>query len=170
MPYKVFFSPLILSRVSVHNFPNNLQEVSLGMQSVCVCVCVCSLSRKYPVMYYEKQRHLLKKIQDIRNIVHRTMMPLSPSRQAPWDLTQFSQSPSAALSYFPESHQQSKISSLSKVILVLGKTRSLRVLQEGLNHLGDLTLCQKTTRDVMQEWAHCHEEAANHQLPIAAAF
>ena len=37
------------------------------------------------------------------------------------------ESPSAALSYFPESHQQSEISSLSKVILVLGKARSHRV-------------------------------------------
>ena len=24
--------------------------------------------------------------------------------------------------------------------------------------------------DVMHEWAHCHDEAANHQLPIAVAF
>ena len=30
------------------------------------------LSRRYPAMYYEKQRHLLKQIQDIRNIVLRT--------------------------------------------------------------------------------------------------
>ena len=46
----------------------------------------------------------------------------------PWDLTQFFQSPSAAPSYFPESHQWpgSEISSLSKVILVLGKARSPR--------------------------------------------
>ena len=51
-----------------------------------------------------KNRHLLKKTQDTRNIVQRTMTPQSPSKQAPWDLTQFSQSPSAALSYFPESH------------------------------------------------------------------
>ena len=48
------------------------------------------------------------------------------SKGAPWDLTPFSQSPSAAPSYFPESHWQSEISSLSKVILVLGKARSHR--------------------------------------------
>ena len=53
-------------------------------------------------------------------------MPQSPSKKAHWDLTQFSQSPSAAPLYFPESHQWSEISSLSKVILVLGKARSLR--------------------------------------------
>ena len=46
-------------------------------------------SRKYPAMSYEKYRHLLKKIQDARNIVHRTIMPQSISKQAPWDLTQF---------------------------------------------------------------------------------
>ena len=67
---------------------------------------------------------LWKKIQDTRNIVHRTVMPHSPPKQVPWDLTQFSQLPSAALSYFPESPQWSEISSLSKVILVLGKPRS----------------------------------------------
>ena len=41
--------------------------------------------------------------------------------------SEFSQLSSAALSYFPESHWWSKISSLSKVILVLGKTRSCMV-------------------------------------------
>ena len=54
------------------------------------------------------------------------MMLQSPSKQAPWDLTQFSQLPSAALSYFPESHWQSEIPSLSKVILVLGKAKNCR--------------------------------------------
>ena len=44
-----------------------------------------------------------------------------------WDLTQSSQSPSAAPSYFLESHWWSEISSLSKVILVLEKARSCRV-------------------------------------------
>ena len=51
-------------------------------------------------------------------------MPQSPSTETRWDLTQFSQSPSVALLYLPESHQWSEISSLSKVILVLGKARS----------------------------------------------
>ena len=41
------------------------------------------------------------------------------------------ESPSAALSYFPESHPQSEIPSLSKVILVLGKARSHRVSNMG---------------------------------------
>ena len=51
-------------------------------------------------------------------------MSQSPSKYTPWDLTQFCQLPSAALSYFPESNRWSKISSLSKVILVSGKARS----------------------------------------------
>ena len=55
------------------------------------------------------------------------MMPQSPSKWAPWDFTQFSQSPSAAQLYFPASHRWSEISSFSKVILVLGKARSHRV-------------------------------------------
>ena len=46
-------------------------------------------------------------------------------------LTQFSQSPSAASSYFPESHQWSEIPPLLKVILVLGKARSHTVLNLG---------------------------------------
>ena len=54
------------------------------------------------------------------------MTPQSPSKQAPWDLTQFSQSPSAALSCFPESHRWPEISSLSKVILVLEKPEVAR--------------------------------------------
>ena len=85
-------------------------------------------------------------IQDIRNIVHRTMIPQSPSKSAPWDLTQFSQLPSAALSYFPESHQLSEISSLSNVILVLGEARSRRMRNlgcRGMSHLGDLMFHQK---------------------------
>ena len=52
------------------------------------------------------------------------MMPQYTPKYECWDLTQFFQSPSAAPSYFPESHQWSEISSLSKVILVLGKARS----------------------------------------------
>ena len=87
-----------------------------------------------------KNRHLLKKIQDRRNTVRTTMTPQSPSKWAPWDLTQFSQRlfhrsehsaesfvelPSAACSYFPESQWWSEISSFLKVILVLGKLEVL---------------------------------------------
>ena len=62
-------------------------------------------------MYYEKETFIEE---DTRNIAHRTMMLQSPSTEAPWDLTQFSQSPSAALLYFPESHRWSETSSLSR--------------------------------------------------------
>ena len=54
------------------------------------------------------------------------MMPRYPSKWALWDLTQLSQSPSAAWLNFPESHLWSEISSLSKVILIWGKARSCR--------------------------------------------
>ena len=75
--------------------------------------------------------HVIWKIEtfveeNIRNIVHRTMMPQSRSKEAPWDLTQFSQSPPSSLCHFPESHPWSEISSLSKMILVLGKSRGHR--------------------------------------------
>ena len=56
------------------------------------------------------------------------MSPQCPSKLVPWDLTQFSQLPSAAPLYFPESHQQSEISSLSNMMLVLGKAKSRRVI------------------------------------------
>ena len=91
-------------------------------------------------MEYEKWRHLLKNVQDTRDIMHRTMMPQSPSKQAPWDLTvlivplpllktlqnPLLELPSDTPSYFPESHQSSEMPSLSNVILVLGKARSGR--------------------------------------------
>ena len=90
-----------------------------------------------------------------------------------WDLTQFSQSPSAVRSYCPESHPRSETSSFSKVILVLGKAWSHRVqiwAVGGLSHLGDLMFHQKTAHDGTHEQAHSCDEAVNHQLPIAAAF
>ena len=50
-----------------------------------------------------KKTHLLK-TQDTRNMVHRTMTPQSPAKEAPWGFTQSSPSPSAAPSHFSESH------------------------------------------------------------------
>ena len=97
-----------------------------------------------------KKSHLLKKMQDTRNIIHGTMTPQSPLKKAPWDPTQFSQSPSATLEYFLESHLWSEISSLSKVILVLGKARSYRAPNlgcRGVSYLGDLMFCQKILHD-----------------------
>ena len=78
-------------------------------------------------------------------------MPQFPSKLAPWDLIQFSQSPSAALSYFPESHCQSEISSLSKVILVLEKpevTEHQVWAVVGLSHLRDLMFYWKALHDM----------------------
>ena len=92
----------------------------------------------------------------------------------PWDLTQFSQTPSAARSYSPESHWQSEISSLSKVILVLGKARSHRAPSLGCRGAESPgwfdVLPKNSVWDVMHEWECCHGEAANHQLPLAVSF
>ena len=70
---------------------------------------------------------------------------------------QFSQSPSAAPLYFPESHWRSEISSLSKVILVLGKARSRRVTNLGYNKAespGWFDVSPKISAwDMMHEWA-----------------
>ena len=85
-----------------------------------------------------------------------TMTPQSPPKQAPWDLTQFSQLSSAVSLYFPEFHPWSEISSLSRVILVLGKARSCRAQNLGCkwaDHLGDLMFYQKTAQNVRHERA-----------------
>ena len=61
----------------------------------------------------------------------------------------------------------------SKVILALGKaevTRHQIWAVGGLSHLGDLVSQKNSAQDVMHERSYCHDEAAHHQLPIAAAF
>ena len=71
--------------------------------------------------------------------------------------------------HFPESHQRSEISSLSKVILVLGKARSHWVPNLGCRAAespGWFDVSPKSPR----ERACCHDEAANLQLLISAAF
>ena len=101
------------------------------------------------------------------------MTPDSPSKWAPWDLTQFSQPPSAALSYFPESHQWSGISPLSKVILVLGKARNHRAQNlgyRGVESPGWFDVLPKTAQDVRHEPTHWCDETVIHRLPRAAAF
>ena len=66
--------------------------------------------------------------------------------------------PSAAPSYFPESHLWSEISSLSKVILIWGKARSLRVPNlgcRGAESPGWFDISPKNLSwDVMHEQAH----------------
>ena len=91
-----------------------------------------------------------------------------------WALTQFSQSPSATLLYFSESHWWSEISSLSRLILVFGKAKSHRTPNlgcRGPESPGWYNISpRKSAWDTMHERARCRDEAANHQLPIAAAF
>ena len=61
------------------------------------------------------------------------------------------------------------------MILVLGKARSHRAPNwdcSGVESPGRFHVSPKTLPacHVMREWEHCHDEAANSQLPIAAAF
>ena len=60
------------------------------------------------------------------------------------------------------------------MILVLGKARSHWAPNLGCRGAGSVgwfdVLQKMFAQDVMHEWAHCHDEAANHQLPIAVAF
>ena len=102
------------------------------------------------------------------------MAPQSTSKEAPSDLTQFSQLPSAAPTYFSVSHQGSEISSISKVILVFGQERSHRVPNvgyRGAESPGWFDVLPKTfARDVMNKWACCCDEVVSHQLHIAMAF
>ena len=82
-------------------------------------------------------------------------------------------SPSAILLYFPESHRQSEIFFLSKVILVLGKARRHWVPNLGYRETESPgwfnVLPINSTWDRMKEWAHCHDEAASHQFSTAVA-
>ena len=60
------------------------------------------------------------------------------------------------------------------MILVSGKARSHRAPNLGYRGAESLGYCHVLTKnsahDMMHEWALCCDEAANHQLPIAAAF
>ena len=98
---------------------------------------------------------------------------LSPLQSRLLRTSEFSQSPSAAPLYFPESHHRSE-TSLSKVILVLGKARNLGAPNLCCRRAESTewfdVLPKNSAWDVMHEQAHCHDEAANHQLPIAMAF
>ena len=117
---------------------------------------------------------LLKKIQDTKTL-YTGQWHLSPLQSKQLGTSQFSQLPSAALWYFPESHWQYEISSLSKVILVLGKARSHRAPNLGCRGCWitwvTIVLPKKSSAgDVMHEVAHCCDEAVNHELPTAVAF
>ena len=121
-----------------------------------------------------KERDICWRRYKIQEILYTGQWCLSPLQSRHLGTPQFSQSPSAARSYFPESHWQSKISSLSKVIFILGKTRSRRTPNlgcSGAESAGWFDVSPKNSaQDVMHEQVCCCDEAANHQLPIAAAF
>ena len=84
------------------------------------------------------------------------MMPHYPSKWAPWELTQFSQLPSAAPSYFPESYWWSKISSLSKVILILGKAKSRRAPNLGYRGVESPRWFDVSPKNFARHWEWAH--------------
>ena len=101
-------------------------------------------------MYYEKYRHLLKKIQDTKNIGHRTMIPQSPSKQAPWDLTRFSQTPSAAHHIFLNLIRGLKSLPFQRRFQFWEKPEvaGCQIWAAGrLSHLGDFMFHQKTLHE-----------------------
>ena len=120
-----------------------------------------------------KNRHIYWRYK-IQETLYKGQLHFSPLQRTYLGTSQFSQSPLAAPSYFPESHQWSEISFFSKVILVLGKAKSHRASNlgyRGAESPGWFDVSPKNSAwDVMHEWACCCDEAANHQLSIAAAF
>ena len=139
---------------------------------VCECICrVCPEGIQPCNMIYRDIYWRTCKIQDT---LYTGQCHLNPFKVGTLDLTQFSQSPSAAPSYFPECRWQYEISSLPKVILVLGKAKSHRAPNLGLSVAESPgwfdVLPKNSAQDMMHEQAHCCDEAANHQLPIAEAF
>ena len=78
----------------------------------------------------------------------------------------------AAPSYFPESHLKylpfQRWFEFGEKPEVTG--RQIWAVW-GLSHVGDLIFRQKILHKTWyMSWAHCCDEAANHQLPMAAAF
>ena len=136
------------------------QKISLSTRSV----------HKVSSHATQKKRHLLKKIQDTKNTVYisvpfkvgtlgaHTVLPITIScpvvfswiSSTVWNLFPFK----GDFSFGVKSH----------------RAPNLGCRGWGVSHLGNLMFHQKTTPDVMHEWAHCCGEAANHQFPIAAAF
>ena len=100
----------------------------------------------------------------------------TPSKSAFWDLMQFSQFPSAAPSCFLNLIDCLKSLPFQRWFQLWKKPEGTgcRILAvEGLrieSHGWFDVLPKHFVRDVMHEWAHCHDKAANEQLPIAVAF
>ena len=122
-----------------------------------------------------KSRDILKMIQDIRNFVRRTMPPqfLQSRHFRPFTVLPitiscpiiFSSISSMVWNIFSfEGHF-----SFGKSQKLCG-TKSGLYGGWGLRHLGDVMFHQKTAWDMMHEQVRCHDEAANHHFPIAAAF
>ena len=137
---------------------------------VCECICrVCPEGIQPCNMIYRDIYWRTCKIQDT---LYTGQCHLNPFKVGTLDLTQFSQSPSAAPSYFPECRWQYEISSLPKVILVLGKAKSHTAPTLGLSVAESPgwfdVLPKNSAQDMMHEQAHCCDEAA--QSPAAHSW
>ena len=121
------------------------------------CITICIPEVLLPLLEYSSQSFLQWGQWQLSPLQSRH---LRTSHSLPIQL------PSAALSYFPESHQWSEISSLSKVILVLGNGRSCRAPNlgcRGAESPGWFDMSPKIyEQDVIHEQACRCDEAANH--------
>ena len=81
-------------------FQKDMREFGRVMEIYCILILIV-VTWLYTRSVQKVSSHVMWKIEtfieeDTRNIVHRTMMPQFPLKQALWNLIQFSQSPSAA--------------------------------------------------------------------------
>ena len=129
----------------VHRPPQNSKSLSLEMAQF-ILIHMTRSVQKVPSHVIWKVEPFIE--EDTRNIVHRTMTPqfkvgtLGPHTA--------SQSPLAALSFFPASHRQSKSLPFQRWFEFGGKPEvSGRQIWAvvGLSHLGDLMFCQKTLHE-----------------------
>ena len=131
-----------------------------------LCVIQWGLSRRYLATYYEKQRQLLKKYK-IQGILHTEQWHLSPFQSRHLGTSHSSPNcPQQPHCIILNLIRQSEIFSLSKMILILVKARSFRVPNLGCRGAEppewfDVSP-KKSARDMIHEWTHCCDEAANH--------
>ena len=93
---------------------------------------------------------------------------LSPLQSRHLGTSHSSQLPSAAPLYFPESHWWSEISSLSKVILVLGKARSCRAPNLGCRGAESPGWFDVLPKNSAQDMMHEQVRIVMMKLPITS--
>ena len=123
-----------------------------------------------------KKRHLLKKIQDARNVLYIEQWHFSPLQSRPHTLgphTVFSMAISCPVIFYCISSMVWNLFSF-KGDFSFGRNKKSQDAIFGLH--GDWVpwviwyFTKISAPDMMHEQACCHDEAANHQLPTAVAF